>query len=190
MKSKVESSCTSRARSLRKIAAPLSTPTKMMACPAKSRVISAPSSLTRCAICWRVRRIFKFDTAHICNRIPEHETEKSLKISRQSPVASRQLKPTSESPRQASMENQLADERGPTTSWRLTTGDLRLENGDRSYEPERHQTHLARPRDLPHSNPRRKNCPHRPVGDEQSNVPREREDPQAPRRDALHPCAR
>src|SRR5579864_467878 len=89
MKSKVESSCTSRARSLRKIAAPLSTPTKMMVCPAKSRVISAPNSLTRCAICWRVRRTFKFDTAHICNRIPEHETEKSLRIGRWSFVVGR-----------------------------------------------------------------------------------------------------
>ena len=29
------------------------------------------------------------------------------------------------------MENPLADERGPTTSWRLTTGDWRLKTGDR-----------------------------------------------------------
>src|SRR5581483_10205471 len=47
MKSKVASKSTWRARSARKIAAPLSTPTRMTDCPAKSVVICAPNSLTR-----------------------------------------------------------------------------------------------------------------------------------------------
>ena len=46
----VASSDTWRARSLRKIAAPLSTPTKITDWPRKSRVISAPISATRLAI--------------------------------------------------------------------------------------------------------------------------------------------
>src|SRR4029077_17702421 len=50
MKSNVASSFTWRARSARKIAEPLSTPTRMTGCPAKSRVISAPNSTIRFAI--------------------------------------------------------------------------------------------------------------------------------------------
>ena len=51
MKSKVASSFTCRARSARKIAEPFNTPTRITGWPAKSRVISAPSSATRFAIC-------------------------------------------------------------------------------------------------------------------------------------------
>src|SRR5438105_15908916 len=50
MKSKVASRATARARSARNNDAPLSTPTKMMGWPAKSRVSSAPISTTRAAI--------------------------------------------------------------------------------------------------------------------------------------------
>src|SRR5205085_5122831 len=57
MKSKVASSSTCRAKSLRKTLAPLSTPTKMMGWPAKSWVICAPNSATRLAICSRLKRM-------------------------------------------------------------------------------------------------------------------------------------
>src|ERR1700730_11384216 len=53
MKSKVQSNSTCRARSERKMAAPLRTPTKIIDCPAKSFVICAPSSLTRFAMSCR-----------------------------------------------------------------------------------------------------------------------------------------
>src|SRR5579862_4048818 len=53
MKSKVASRSTCRARSERKIAAPLSTPTKITDCPEKSFVIWAPSSPTRRAMSCR-----------------------------------------------------------------------------------------------------------------------------------------
>src|SRR5271170_3895713 len=53
MKSKVESRSTCRVRSERKIAAPLSTPTKITDCPAKSFVICAPNSATRLAMSCR-----------------------------------------------------------------------------------------------------------------------------------------
>src|ERR1700680_3792183 len=64
MKSKVASSWTWRARSLRKMAAPLSTPTKITAWPEKSRVISAPIAATRCAICSREIRTLSSVTAN------------------------------------------------------------------------------------------------------------------------------
>src|SRR5208283_4025137 len=53
MKSKVASSLTCLARSARKIAEPFNTPTKRTGWPAKSCVISAPSSATRFAISFR-----------------------------------------------------------------------------------------------------------------------------------------
>src|SRR5579864_2058800 len=53
MKSKVASRSICRAKSDRKIAAPLSTPTRMTDCPEKSFVIWAPSSPTRLAISCR-----------------------------------------------------------------------------------------------------------------------------------------
>src|SRR5574341_1144004 len=58
-KSKWASSWMLRARSLRKMAAPLSTATSTMDCPAKSRVISAPISATRRATWSRPSRTFK-----------------------------------------------------------------------------------------------------------------------------------
>src|SRR5438270_14007981 len=58
MKSKLTSSWICRARSLRNIVAPLSTPTRMIGLAEKSRVIWAPISATRWAICSLEMRIF------------------------------------------------------------------------------------------------------------------------------------
>ena len=58
MKSKVASSWMLRARSLRKIAAPFNTPTKITDWLSKSRVIAAPISATRTAIFSRGIRTF------------------------------------------------------------------------------------------------------------------------------------
>src|SRR3954470_584258 len=57
MKSKEVSGSIARARSLRKTAAPLSTPTSNKDSPAKSPLISAASSATRASICSRVNKI-------------------------------------------------------------------------------------------------------------------------------------
>src|SRR5208282_5815105 len=64
MKSNVASSGTLRARSLRKIAAPLRTPTKMIDWPRKSRAISAPISATRWAIFSRGSRTLSSGIVH------------------------------------------------------------------------------------------------------------------------------
>src|SRR3954466_14365856 len=58
MKSNVASSVTARARSLRNTDAPFSTATKIIDWPPKSRVMSAPISATRCAICSRENKTF------------------------------------------------------------------------------------------------------------------------------------
>src|SRR5579864_4541564 len=58
MKSKVASTCNWRDKSLRKIAAPFSTPRSTTDCPAKSRLISTPISATRWAIFSRGIRTF------------------------------------------------------------------------------------------------------------------------------------
>src|ERR1700739_518989 len=59
MKSKAASRSTCRARSERKMAAPFSTPTKIIDCPAKSFVICAPNSTTRLAISSRLISTFR-----------------------------------------------------------------------------------------------------------------------------------
>src|ERR1700704_5897015 len=60
MKSNVASNSICRARSLRNRHAPLSTPTRVTDCPAKSRVISWPMRATLSAICVREMRTFMF----------------------------------------------------------------------------------------------------------------------------------
>src|ERR1039457_2776053 len=121
MKSKVASSWTLRARSLRKMAAPLSTPTKITACPEKSRVISAPIAATRCAICSREIRTLSSVTANYIKL--------ALGIWHLA-FGGRRLLPN------------------PARPFRGQEPIAKCWHQAQHYESQRHQTHLVRPRDV------------------------------------------
>src|ERR1700722_1586470 len=94
MKSKVESRSTCLARSARKIAAPLSTPTKITDWPAKSFVICAPNSTTRLAIsCREISTLSSAMTFHIKLGGPITEKHAVISLKPAASQAARSQKP-------------------------------------------------------------------------------------------------
>src|ERR1700686_3593098 len=168
MKSKVESRSICRARSERKIAAPLSTPTRITDCPAKSLVICAPSSLTRVAIsCREISTLSSVMAFHIKLRnvacttafrpgasMPGFlcELRETLALS-----AVRLLLPPSP-------QRKAAKHAEKRCSDCLEHRQMRIY----IYESQRPQTHVVRTCDFPYRDPGRKDCHYSSLGHEQS----------------------
>src|ERR1700722_5317473 len=151
MKSKVESRSIFRARSERKIAAPLRTPTRITDSPAKSLVICAPSSPTRFAMSCReistLSSAMAFDNK--LGRLIAHAGMDFAKCERAG-ISLRTPRTFAVSALKGFLP--LSTQRRPPSTQRKTFQFYRIEvlRGSFIHESERHQTHLAGTLNFPH----------------------------------------